>query len=61
MAADHLLPGILREAAVRTETRLHVMQVLGAGPDHPYSVSYPEGNYLSGILAAVRRASTPCT
>ena len=61
VAADHLLPGILREAAVRTETRLHVMQVLGAGPDHPYSVSYPEGNYLSGILAAVRRASTPCT
>ena len=44
-----------RDAAVVTQTRLHVLKQVSAGVDHPWSVAYPEGAYLTGLLASVDR------
>ncbi len=45
--------GILRMAAARTGRVLRILAVNGPSPDHPVTTDFPEGHYLTAILAAV--------
>ena len=45
--------GILRGAAQTAGRTLQMIQVGGAGPDHPVSSLYPEGRYLKAVFARV--------
>jgi 23S rRNA (cytosine1962-C5)-methyltransferase len=44
---------VLRKAAGSTGRRVQVFRKSGAGPDHPVSTDYPEGEYLKVIWARV--------
>lgn len=44
---------VLRDAAVRAGRRVRVLDVRGAGPDHPVVPGFPEGRYLKLLLAHV--------
>ena len=44
---------ILRHAAVQAGRNLQVLEFLGQGPDHPVALSFPEGEYLKGLLIQV--------
>jgi 23S rRNA (cytosine1962-C5)-methyltransferase len=45
---------ILYAAAVESRRRVVLLEVLGAGPDHPIGVTHLEGEYLKGWLMAAR-------
>jgi len=45
--------GIVRTAAGSTGRRLQVLRKTGAGPDHPFAVDYPEGEYLKALWCRV--------
>jgi 23S rRNA G2069 N7-methylase RlmK/C1962 C5-methylase RlmI len=49
---DDLLE-VLRDAATEAARRLTVLEVRGAGPDHPVHPAWPEGEYLKCVIAAV--------
>jgi len=55
--SGRLSPGafleVLRQAASRTGRRLSVLEVRGAAPDHPVAANFPEGHYLTAVLARV--------
>jgi len=44
---------ILRWAAARAGRSLTVLEVRGAAPDHPVPANFPEGRYLTAVLARV--------
>jgi 23S rRNA (cytosine1962-C5)-methyltransferase len=41
---------ILAEASCDAERSFQVIARTSAGPDHPVSVSFPEGSYLKGVI-----------
>lgn len=43
----------LRRAAWQAGRTLQILQIAGAGPDHPFLVHVPEGRYLKAIFARV--------
>jgi len=45
--------GMVFRSARRAERELRVLQVLGAGPDHPQRPDFPRSRYLKGLLLAV--------
>jgi 23S rRNA (cytosine1962-C5)-methyltransferase len=44
---------VLRAAAREGGVEVRVLRELGAGPDHPWSPSAPEGRYLTGFVVQV--------
>jgi 23S rRNA (cytosine1962-C5)-methyltransferase len=44
---------ILRRAAARAGRSLTILDVRGAAPDHPVPANFPEGRYLTAVLARV--------
>ncbi len=55
--SGHVGPRLFRQiafaAAVEAGRTVRVLQVLGAGADHPVSLFHPEGEYLKGLLLQV--------
>ena len=47
--------GIVFSAARRAEREVRLLDVLGAGPDHPQRPDWPRSRYLKGALLAVDR------
>jgi len=45
--------GTVFRAARRAERGLRVLEVLGAGPDHPQRPEFPRSRYLKGLLLAI--------
>ena len=45
--------GMVFRSARRAERDLRVLEVLGAGPDHPQRPDFPRSRYLKGLLCAV--------
>jgi len=45
--------GTVFRAARRAERRIRVLEVLGAGPDHPQRPDFPRSRYLKGLLLSV--------
>jgi 23S rRNA (cytosine1962-C5)-methyltransferase len=45
--------GMVFRAARRAERGIRVLEVLGAGPDHPQRPDFPRSRYLKGLLIAV--------
>jgi len=45
--------GMVFRAARRAERDIRVLEVLGAGPDHPQRPEFPRSRYLKGLLLAV--------
>ncbi len=44
---------IVQDAARQARRRARVVQFLGAAPDHPVGLDFPEGRYLKGLFIAV--------
>jgi 23S rRNA (cytosine1962-C5)-methyltransferase len=53
---DEDLEQVLREAAVRTDVSLRILERRGAGADHPVDVHCSEGRYLRALLVQRREA-----
>ncbi|CAI7816759.1 unnamed protein product [Closterium sp. NIES-54] len=53
VSQQHLLPGILREAAASAGRQVMVVREAGAAPCHPIDPACPEGTYLTNLLAFV--------
>ncbi|GJP47164.1 hypothetical protein CLOM_g6391 [Closterium sp. NIES-68] len=53
VSQQHLLPGILREAAASAGRQVTVVREAGAAPCHPIDPACPEGTYLTNLLALV--------
>jgi 23S rRNA (cytosine1962-C5)-methyltransferase len=55
--SSHVTPeaflGVVREAARRSGRRVRILDVRGAGEDHPLSPAFLEGRYLKFLLAVV--------
>jgi 23S rRNA (cytosine1962-C5)-methyltransferase len=45
--------GVVREASARSRRRVRLLELRGAGPDHPVAPGHPEGRYLKFYLGAV--------
>jgi len=45
--------GVVFQAARRAERPVRLLEVLGAGPDHPQRPDFPRSRYLKGALLAV--------
>jgi len=45
--------GMVFQAARRAEREVRLLEVLGAGPDHPQRPAFPRSRYLKGALLAV--------
>ena len=45
--------GMVFRAARRAERELRVLEILGAGPDHPQRPDFTRSRYLKGLLLAV--------
>lgn len=41
---------MLQRAADEAGRRVRVLEIRGAGPDHPIAMDFPEGRYLKGVL-----------
>jgi 23S rRNA (cytosine1962-C5)-methyltransferase len=54
VSAD-LFQKIVAGAAVDAGVDAHIVERLGAAPDHPVSIHFPEGEYLKGLV--LRRTS----
>lgn len=48
------LLSVLKEASTRSGLDLRIVEVRGAGPDHPVDVHCPEGRYLAAVLVQRR-------
>jgi 23S rRNA (cytosine1962-C5)-methyltransferase len=48
----------LRRAAWQAGRTLQVLQIAGAGPDHPFLVHVPEGRYLKAVFGRVDSTSS---
>jgi 23S rRNA (cytosine1962-C5)-methyltransferase len=48
--------GIVFGAARRARREVRLLEVLGAGPDHPQRPDWPRSRYLKGALLAVDRS-----
>ncbi|HOU54820.1 MAG TPA: class I SAM-dependent rRNA methyltransferase [Myxococcota bacterium] len=44
---------VLRDAAARAHRRVRLLEVRGAGPDHPVHPAFPEGEYLKAVLLSL--------
>jgi 23S rRNA (cytosine1962-C5)-methyltransferase len=44
---------IVFSAAADSGRLIQVLHVLGAGPDHPFNIAHPEGEYLKGLALRV--------
>ncbi|CAI5465748.1 unnamed protein product [Closterium sp. Yama58-4] len=53
VSQQHLLPGILREAAAAAGRQVTVVREAGAAPCHPIDPACPESTYLTNLLAFV--------
>ena len=53
LLAPELFQKIVSDAAVDARRDVRVLQRLGAAPDHPDSLTFPEGLYLKGLLCRV--------
>ncbi|CAI6002358.1 unnamed protein product [Closterium sp. NIES-64] len=53
VSQQHLLPGILREAAASAGRQVTVVREAGAAPCHPIDPACPESTYLTNLLAFV--------
>jgi len=53
MVTPEIFIRMLTEAGMRAERHVHVMEVRGQAPDHPYLAAAPEGSYLTCVLATV--------
>ena len=49
-----LFQKVVAGAAIDAQVDAQILQRLGAGPDHPVALNFPEGDYLKGLL--VRKA-----
>ena len=49
-----LFQKILSDAALDAGRRAHLLQRLGPAPDHALELSFPEGDYLKGLLLMVQ-------
>jgi len=49
-----LFQKIVAGAAVDAKADVQIVRKLGASPDHPVALGFPEGEYLKGLL--LRRA-----
>ncbi len=45
---------ILRDAAARADKDVRILEVRGAGPDHPVALECPETRYLKAVFCMVR-------
>lgn len=45
--------GMLFQAARRADRRPRLLEILGAGPDHPQRPEFPRSSYLKGALLAI--------
>jgi len=52
VSAD-LFQKIIAGAALDAGVDAQIIEHLGAGPDHPVALSFPEGEYLKGLLCRV--------
>jgi len=52
VSAD-LFQKIIASAALDAGVDAQIIEHLGAGPDHPVALSFPEGEYLKGLLCRV--------
>lgn len=48
-----LFMGAVRSAAIESGRRIRVLHHLSQGPDHPFSIFHPEGEYLKGLVILV--------
>ena len=55
LLSDRDFLGILRVAAARAGRDLRILSVCGPAPDHPVPANFPEGHYLTTVLASVSR------
>ncbi|MFN0207261.1 MAG: class I SAM-dependent rRNA methyltransferase [Planctomycetota bacterium] len=53
LVPEDLFLGYLRKAAARAKRRVRILDIRGAGPDHPVSPQFPQGKYLKCVLASV--------
>jgi len=52
ISAD-LFQKIIAGAALDAGVDAQIIEQLGAGPDHPFALNFPEGEYLKGLLCRV--------
>ncbi|MCC7487448.1 MAG: class I SAM-dependent rRNA methyltransferase [Burkholderiales bacterium] len=50
-----LFQKILAGAALDAGAKVQLIEKLGAGPDHPVALNFPEGDYLKGLVCRVAR------
>lgn len=55
LVSEEMFLAILRKAAARAGRTLQILQVSGAGPDHPVMPNFPESKYLKAVLCSVRK------
>jgi 23S rRNA (cytosine1962-C5)-methyltransferase len=48
-----LFQKIIAGAALDAGVNAQILERLGAGPDHPVALNFPEGEYLKGLLCRV--------
>jgi 23S rRNA (cytosine1962-C5)-methyltransferase len=48
-----LFQKIVAGAALDAEVDAHIVERLGAGPDHPVALNFPEGEYLKGLICRI--------
>ena len=48
-----LFSNMLHLAALRAGRQMQVLEVRGAGPDHPQPIHFREGSYLKGVIARI--------
>jgi 23S rRNA (cytosine1962-C5)-methyltransferase len=53
MVTPEIFTRMLTEAGMRAERQVHVLEVRGQAPDHPFLAAAPESSYLTCVLATV--------
>lgn len=53
VVAPDLFEGAVRSAVINSGRRARVLYRLRQGPDHPVSLTHPEGEYLTGLVLGV--------
>jgi len=51
--SESLFQSILREAAQKVDRRVFLLEKSLQSPDHPILLSFPESNYLKGLIVKV--------
>ncbi|MEQ8768369.1 MAG: class I SAM-dependent rRNA methyltransferase [Planctomycetota bacterium] len=53
LVSEEMFLGVIREAALDTQREVRVLALSGAAPDHPFTMSHPEGRYLKSAFLQV--------